>query len=184
MTLATPLILIGYFPRKVSRDVDHLRDAGVTAIRSASSCISQAPFDARFPDVAGAFWTLPTIAEAAATVPADEREQHEIHAYRMLPALFDNGMRRPFEMPPIEVEPLPAGYISAGFDAVSCVHYERQIECSPLSCNCMASEYEVNEHCLLPTLEAAEAAALWFSDARSGVEPGPYVVLEVLWWPA
>jgi hypothetical protein len=51
-------------------------------------------------------------------------------------------------------------------------------ECSPLSCNSMASEMTANESCLFHSLEAAIAGAMRFSIEQP--EPGDYYVVEVL----
>ena len=49
-----------------------------------------------------------------------------------------------------------------------------------MSCNSMASEFTVNRHCLLATLEDALGAAARFSTEPP--EPGDYYVAEVLEW--
>jgi hypothetical protein len=51
-------------------------------------------------------------------------------------------------------------------------------ECSPLSCNAMATEMDTNEYCLFDSLEAAVAGAARFSIEQP--EPGDYYVIEVL----
>ena len=50
-------------------------------------------------------------------------------------------------------------------------------ECSPLSCNGLATEVPVNRACLLDSLE--EAVALARRCAREQPEPGSYFVVEV-----
>jgi hypothetical protein len=50
-------------------------------------------------------------------------------------------------------------------------------ECSPLSCNSLAESIEVNEHCLLPSLEIAKQ--LLESGAFTDSEPGPFRVFGV-----
>jgi hypothetical protein len=50
--------------------------------------------------------------------------------------------------------------------------------CSPLSCNGMAEKIAVNRYCLLDDLDNAFVIAKRF--AAGGVEPGPYVIIEVL----
>jgi hypothetical protein len=80
-------------------------------------------------------------------------------------------------VPRLPVEPLPASFVSLGFDAVS-KSVASFFECSLLSCNSMAAEMPVNRFCLLDTLE--EAMALAERCSRGEAEPGPYYVLEVL----
>ena len=50
--------------------------------------------------------------------------------------------------------------------------------CSPLSCNGMAVKIAVNRYCRLDDLDNAFVIAKRF--AAGGVEPGPYVIIEVL----
>ena len=63
-----------------------------------------------------------------------------------------------------------------GFDVVSfsaCGMHE----CSYLSCNHMAEEIEVNEHCLLTSFERAKE--LINNKAFEGCEPGPCRIIAV-----
>jgi hypothetical protein len=71
---------------------------------------------------------------------------------------------------------VPARKQLLGFDVVS---FDAQTtpECSPLSCNNLAESIEVNEHCLLPSLESA--TRLLESGAFDNSEPGPFRVLGV-----
>ncbi len=50
-------------------------------------------------------------------------------------------------------------------------------ECSPLSCNHLASEIETNEHCLLTSFE--EAKALLEAGKFQNTEPGPFRIFAV-----
>src|SRR5690606_28334973 len=67
----------------------------------------------------------------------------------------------------------------AGYDVVtySCGN---AAECSPLSCNALANEFDVNEFCLIPTFEKAfdAVAAGRFNHS----EPGPYRIIAVHTW--
>ncbi len=63
------------------------------------------------------------------------------------------------------------GYDVVSFSGQTCA------ECSPLSCNHMAEELEVNNHCLLSTLE--EAKSYVESGAFVDCEPGPYRIFAV-----
>jgi hypothetical protein len=51
------------------------------------------------------------------------------------------------------------------------------LECSPLSCNLLATEWSANRWCLLDSFDDALRAAAAFP--QGGAEPGPYVLLEV-----
>ncbi len=173
----TSLPLIGYFPKKIALRPDWLKTPRVTAIRSASGCCSKGPDNWIEHWRHNELWLYSTQAAAIAVVPAADRSQFELHAYRMLPAVFNKGERQPVELPKMEVESPQQDFESVGFDAVAC-SCGSGFECSPLSCNSMADEIETNEHCLLRTLAFAEEIALRFSLEEP--EPGPYYVVEIL----
>lgn len=69
-----------------------------------------------------------------------------------------------------------------GYDVVSFYVHTRP-ECSPLSCNSLASEVETNEHCLLPSFEKAKQ--LLEEGRFENTEPGPYRIFAVysVRWP-
>jgi hypothetical protein len=71
---------------------------------------------------------------------------------------------------------LPVKKVLLGYDVVTYT-MASQADCSPLSCNNMASEIPVNTHCLIESFEAVkeylEKGA--FDDA----EPGPYRIVAV-----
>lgn len=62
-----------------------------------------------------------------------------------------------------------------GFDVVV---FEDFLEHSPLSCNSIANEIQVNEHCLLPTLEEAKSA-IDSGAFAGGCEQGIYKIYSV-----
>jgi len=79
----------------------------------------------------------------------------------------------------VRPEPVPPDFVCLGFDAVSRSAADvLGFECSPLSCNGLASETTTTDGCLFPTLEAAVGGARQF--AREQPEPGEYYVLQVL----
>ena len=63
-----------------------------------------------------------------------------------------------------------------GFDAVS-FFTGNAPECSPLSCNHIASEIPVNKHCLFDSLEEAKSALE--KGEFKNAEPGPYRIFAV-----
>lgn len=71
---------------------------------------------------------------------------------------------------------LPKKKTLEGFDVVTFAAGS-SAECSPLSCNSLATEIDVNEHCLFRTFEEARNAleARKFDDS----EPGPFRVFAV-----
>ena len=70
-----------------------------------------------------------------------------------------------------------------GFDLVT-FSVGNAPECSPLSCNHMAEEVPVNEHCLMRSFD--EAKAVLEEGRFSGAEPGPYRIFAVysVEWPS
>ena len=70
----------------------------------------------------------------------------------------------------------PEEKILEGFDIV-CFTGETDAGCSPLSCNGMASEIEVNEHCLLSSFDYAKG--LVEQEKFKNCEPGPYRIFAV-----
>lgn len=63
-----------------------------------------------------------------------------------------------------------------GYDIVTFTTHTSP-ECSPLSCNHLASEIETNEHCLLPSFEKAKQ--LLEEGNINNSEPGPYRIFAV-----
>ncbi len=121
-------------------------------------------------------WTFDTPELAWSVVSEDNREDFDLYAYRQFAVEFREGIPSPLELPKLDVIPLDEKFEKLGFDVVSS-STGNDFECSPLSCNGMASEVQTNQHCLLETLESA------FEFARGceghGCEPGPYYVIEV-----
>jgi hypothetical protein len=173
-----PLVLIGYFPKKVVQRMEWLKAGGVKAIRSVSECMAKGPPNWMEHWTHNEMWVYDTIAAAWAVVPAEERDEYEMQAYRMLPVKWNEGKRVEVELPELCVEPLPEDFENVGFDAVSLEEGFAGFGHSPLSCNGMAEEIATNEHCLLDDVEMAARVAGRFS--RGNAEPGPYYVVEVL----
>src|SRR3954454_23186760 len=108
------LALIGYFPKKVQQRPDWLKAEGVTAIRSVSDCVSEGPDNWIQRWTHNEMWVYSTIAAALAVVPESERGEYELHAYRMLPVKWDEGVESEFPIPALDVEPLPPEFQSVG----------------------------------------------------------------------
>jgi hypothetical protein len=177
------MILAGYFARRIVPKPDSLEAPRVREICSVSECISAGAdgwISAWRHNRLGWF---NSVEDAISVVPADQRGAFRLFAYRMCPESFRGRTRVAFALPDdVEPEPLPAGFRSIGFDSASRSSWDSlSLECSPLSCNGLAAELLVNEHCLFPTLDAAMAAAERFAVEQP--EPGDYYVVEVLEGP-
>ena len=183
--MASDTTLIGYLPKRIVRETEYVGTPplpGVEEVCSVSECISKSPPDWvdcwlhntdtwLFDDPGSAWWV----------VPETEREHYRLYAYRLLPTLFhDSEKETALTLPEIKAAPIPANFVRIGYDAVV-----RQLDdphigsfgCSPLSCNYMAEEYQVNRYCLVDDLDTALTMARDF--ATGNCEPGPYCVVEV-----
>jgi hypothetical protein len=177
------MILAGYFARRVEPKPDLLKAPGVREICSVSECISSGAESWISAWRHNGLGWFNSVADALAVVPEGQRAEFRLFAYRIYPELFRGGDRVALILPDdMRPEPLPDGFHSLGFDSANKSSDQGlSLECSPLSCNFMASEMPVNEHCLFPTLDAALAGAGQF--AAEQPEPGEYYVVEVLEGP-
>jgi hypothetical protein len=77
---------------------------------------------------------------------------------------------------------VPEAKAFEGYDVVT-FFVQTCPECSPLSCNSLASEVETNTHCLLRSFE--EARTLLENGTFNDSEPGPYRIFAVytVAWP-
>ena len=113
---------------------------------------------------------------AWSVVPESARTEFDLYAYLLFLVLFADGQQQPFEIPALQVAPLPASFECLGLDVVS-RSCGSTFECSPLSCNSMAEQVAVNRYCLFDDLGVAFRMAEAFE--AGGGEPGPYYVVEV-----
>ena len=174
------MIPAGYFARRVKPKPDHLPAPAVREICSVSECISPGADNWIASWRHNSLGWFNSIAEAEKVVPAAERGAYRLFAYRIHPELFRGRHRVPLELPDdVRPDPLPAGFATIGYDCASrSAAATLSFECSPLSCNGLASEMPVNVHCLFPTLALAIAGAERFAVEQP--EPGDYYVVEVL----
>jgi hypothetical protein len=175
-SVAMTPILIGYFPKHTERKPDWLNAAGVEEICSASCCISQGPDDWVTKWLHNEMWVYDTSETAWSVVPDSLRPTFDLYAYKLFPVLIEGGQQKPLALPKINAQPLSTSFMRLGYDAVS-RSSGTAFECSPLSCNLMAKEIQINRYCLLDEPETAFRKALEFE--QSGCEPGPYLVVEV-----
>jgi hypothetical protein len=176
------MIPVGYMSKKVVARPVWLKAAGVEDVYAVSGCIS-GPF-AHYIDwwKHNGFWFFNS--------PDDIRELCRTHAidtsgnilfyYEVFEKQFDEQTKawRPFTPEaafPTRVEQ-PSHPLLAGYDLTT-FSVGTSPECSPLSCNSMATELPVNRHCLFDTFEAAAAALE--SGRFAGCEPGPFRIFAV-----
>jgi hypothetical protein len=177
-------VFIGFLARKVApRPSDFLARAPIDDVCSVSECISPGAPDRiqRWAHNAASFYD--TEALAWSVVPDAECDAYTLFAYRAVSIRFDGGDGEPWspgdEWPGLPAEPDLSAYAPIGYDVVRC-SVGAAFDCSPLSCNGVANEHAVNEHCLVDDVDVAMQLGRAFTAEGAGVEPGPYHVVEVL----
>ena len=173
---SSSLVLVGYFPKRRTPVPDWLQGIAADEICSVSECIAPGPTGWIEHWLHNDFGLFNSVDDARRVIP-DDAADYLVFGYRLLASLFDNGRSEPIGVSPHGIQPLPPAFRSLGFDAVS-KSVSDFFECSPLSCNAMAREVDVNRHCLVGELESATELASRFSVEEP--EPGPYYVVEVL----
>ncbi len=174
------MIDAGYCAKRIAPKPDWLKAAAVREICSASGCISPAPDGWIEHWLHNEFGWFNRVSDALAVVPPDQKAAFRLFAYRIYSQMFRAGARHQLVLPSdVHPDPIPRTFESLGFDSVNrSMVSVLGFECSPLSCNSMASEMDTNEYCLFDSLEAAIAGATRFSIEQP--EPGDYYVIEVL----
>lgn len=169
-------ILLGYFPKRLHTPPPVMARHGVRQIGSVSSCIAEGPdgwIDAWKHNVWGFFHDPET---AWSVVPREQRDSFRLYAYSLHPVEFVDGHEHAMEVVEPEIAPLGEDFRSVGWDVVS-RSTGHLFECSPLSCNLMVEQVDVNAYCLFDAREDACALARLIDE--QGGEPGPYHVVEV-----
>jgi hypothetical protein len=172
----------GYFAKKIATRPEWLADTSVRDIYSISGCISE-----DFADYVN-FWKhngywlfdAPSLIEDVARQANVSLDECEFFYYEAYELEFDRRSQTWAAYDPEKDFPLavqgPEHPVLQGFDVAT--HSMRNMpECSPLSCNGLATEIPVNEHCLFATLDEAIAAI-----ERGGFEhgePGPLRIFAV-----
>jgi len=170
--------LVGYFPKTTAVPAGWSYAGHVTELCSVSTCIASAP------DAWLDFWLhnelgfFNTATDARAVIPPTATE-FSLFAYRLFSTCFDKGVAQVTVIPALLIEPLPPVFDTLGFDIVTKGRSDFSFECSPLSCNGLASEAPVNRYCLVADSASAIRLAAEYSRDERG-EPGLYHVIEVL----
>lgn len=170
----------GFFPKRITPKPAWLHAGHVREVCSVSECVSSGPVEWVTHWRHNDWGWFNTVDDAMSVIPPGEGDNFRIFAYRLHAEEFRLDGRSTLRIPAnVHPEPISAGFTSIGFDVFSkSVECGSAAECSPLSCNGLAAEIQVNEYCLIPSLAAALGAAERF--AREQPEPGSYYVAEVL----
>jgi hypothetical protein len=176
-------VFLGFLARRVAERPDFLAAAPIDDVCSVSECISPGAPDRVQRWAHNAASCYDTEALAWSVVPPAERDAYTMFAYRAGSIRFDDGDGEPWSprdaWPGLPAEPDLSAYRSIGYDVVGC-SAGAAFDCSPLSCNGVGNQHAVNRHCLVDDVDVAMALGRAFTRADSGVEPGPYHVVEVL----
>lgn len=176
------MIPVGYMLKKVAARPDWLKADAVEDIYAVSGCIS-APFaDYIQYWQQNGYWFFNSpkdIAEICRTHNIDIAGD-VLFYYEVFERQFDEETRawlqfKPEASFPTHVEP-PAKARLAGYD-VATFSVGTSPECSPLSCNHIATELPVNRHCLFPKFDQAVQAIE--SGKFDNCEPGPFRIFAV-----
>lgn len=177
------MIPIGYMAKRVSKRPDWLEAERVLDIYSLSSCIS-----ADFDDYIhywkhNGYWLFdsPNIIANLAQNNSIDVSECSLFYYEAFELQFIEESRQWIEFQPDDSFPTQVVAPSAnatleGYDVVSFMRGTTP-ECSPLSCNKLASEVETNGRCLLDSLDVAKQ--LLESEAFDNSEPGPFRIIAV-----
>jgi hypothetical protein len=166
---------VGFFPKITQPAPAWLGNESVREIGSVSTCISEGPEDWinhwQHNDL-GFFDT----ADLAYELISQSPEKFDLYAYKLFPLRCLAGRLESVSID-LKLDNFPPNYEFLGYDIVtrSGPHF---FECSPLSCNRGAAEYDVNQYCLIADRETAYRVLLAICQAGS-YEPGPYYLFEV-----
>lgn len=175
--------LVGFLARKVALRPEFLAQAPIDDVCSVSEHISPSAPDRleRCAHNSAGFYDSEALAWSV--VPEAERYAYTLFAYRAVCIRFDDRNSEPWspadEWPGLPASPDLSAYAPIGYDIVN-TSFGGWFECSPLSCNSMADQQAVNEHCLVDDFEVAMELGSLFADEAVRVEPGPYHVVQVL----
>lgn len=173
---------IGYNAKFIERPESWLANAAVEEILSVSECISESPIDhkLRLCNSWRLYDTTGALDQALAEAEVEGAGSLRRFFYEAHPEAILDGEWGPIQQVPSGVVVPTAGFELKGYDIV-CFTDGPAPECSPLSCNYRAEQYQVNRHCLLRNMEEALAVVRRI-DSDGGCEPGPYGIMSV--WEA
>lgn len=176
------MIPIGYMYKRVAARPGWLGAPQVQDVYSLSGCISEDFADYINHWRHNGYWLFdsPSIMKSLAAEQAMSLEGLALFYYEAHEEEYDDtaGAWKPFAPEasfPTDVQ-VPAGRILEGFDVTS-FQVRTSPECSPLSCNSLASELSTNAHCPFRSFEDARNAIE--SGQFENCEPGPYRIIAV-----
>jgi hypothetical protein len=170
-----PAVFVGFFPKLTQPAPEWLGNPAVREICSVSTCISAGPegWLQHWRHNRFGFYDSEALAlEVAGPDPAS----FDLYAYKLFPFHCLDDQLKLAAIVGV-AGPLPPGYEFLGYDIVTKSTADF-FECSPLSCNAGARQYDVNKFCLIAAKARAYQVLLEIS-RDGGYEPGPYYLFEV-----
>jgi hypothetical protein len=176
------MIAAGYMAKVVAPKPEWIKSATAVRICSVSNCVASDFCDYIKYWKHNGYWFFNSPQDIQAVADSDPKaaNDRELFYYEIYEQQFDDQVATWMPFAPEESFRteviLPQLKSLLGFDVVTyCA--QTSPECSPLSCNNLAEKIEVNENCLLPSLE--EAKLLVESGGFANSEPGPFRVIAV-----
>jgi hypothetical protein len=178
----------GYMAKKVTSRPEWLDAERVIDIYSVSCCVSKAFADYIKYWKHNGYWFFdsPATIRQLSDAESIDLSGTSLFYYEVYELEFNeaDGQWIPFSPEPSFTTQViePRSKILEGYDVVS-FSMRTSAECSPLSCNSLATEVETNQHCLLASLEVAKH--LLEQGKFKNTEPGPFRILAVhsVDWP-
>ena len=168
-------ILIGYVCKQLKPPPPEFEPRGLREIASVSNCIVDRP-DGWLTLWRHNDWFLYDSPDLAREVARDcQAYDWPVSAYLVKPIEYRPEGEVSFSVAST-AQPIPSYFQLLGWDVASRC-FTPEFECSPLSCNGLATEVGVNELCLLESED--EAVAFARRCAAEQPEPGTYFVVEI-----
>jgi hypothetical protein len=175
------MIGVGYLAKRIAQRPDWLKVPGVKDIYSVSNCISGDFMDYIKFWRHNRYWLFdtPKIIQTLSLENSIDLASLTFFYYEVYEKEFDAERK---EWMLFEPESFPTNVIQPakkefhGYDVVT-FSVGTNPECSPLSCNHLASEIRTNSHCLLESFE--EAKERLGSGKFDKGEPGPFRIFAV-----
>ncbi len=176
------MIPVGYMAKHVSKRPEWLNVEGVVDIYSVRNCVSESFADYVNYWRHNGYWFFdsPAIIQEVAEEHSLDLTGTTLFYYEVYEREFDDNeaLWLPFEPEPSFTTQVvePKSKHIEGYDVVT-FFARTSPECSPLSCNHLATNVETNQHCLLFSLEQAQQ--LLEQGKFTNTEPGPYRIFAV-----
>jgi hypothetical protein len=176
------LIPIGYMAKHVFVRPDWLHIGRVSGIYSVSRCVSEdfGNWIESWKHNGYWFFNTPDIIRQVAQERTFFLKGTKLFFYEVHELEFDTDDRCWYPFDPEPSWPtnvvLPNAKSLEGYDVVTTSSHGG-VECSPLSCNSLATEIETNQHCLLDGFERARR--LLEEGQFDNSEPGPFRIIAV-----